>query len=152
VIVDHGGRSANVLQPDDTRAYALAELIPPTFQVTRTLSNAIGMYMETRKRFSSTRRQELASLLAVPLIRHMGLSPETSPDLLLCAVYVRTFLSEEHRSLANKQRAQSNLRTPLRPAPLNPPPQRTGPATIVQHEPAKVTEPIQVIASNDVNQ
>lgn len=155
VIVDRGGRAAAVYQPDDSRAFALAELIPPTFQVTRSLSKAIGMYMETRKRFSPARRSELASLLAIPLIRHMGLSPETSPDLLLCAVYVRTFLSEEHRAQANMQRTQAMRRMPTQPLSQNAPTANTtlsssGSGTAMQDEPVVVPQPTNVLSSADV--
>ncbi len=111
VIVDRGNRSPNVQQPDDTRAYTLAQIIPPTFQVSRTLSSAIGMYMETRKRFVPARRSEVAMTLARPLIRQMGLSSETSPDLMLCAMYVNIFLSEEHRNLVSEQRERANRQT-----------------------------------------
>jgi len=98
VILDRSGQAPTVYQPEDQRAYALAELIPPTFQVTRSLSKVVGLYMETRRRFSAPRRFELASTLARPLLPQLGLAAETSPDLLLCALYVRTFLSEEHRN------------------------------------------------------
>ena len=35
------GVSTN-LQPDDARAFALAEFVPPTFQISRTLARAVG--------------------------------------------------------------------------------------------------------------
>lgn len=109
VIVDRQNTLPTVSQPDDGRALALAEILPPTFQVSRSLSKSIGMYMETRKRFLPARRSEVAIHLARPLINHLGLMPDTSPDLLLCAIYARIFMSEDHRanSLAANRLAKS---------------------------------------------
>ncbi|MBX3422585.1 MAG: RDD family protein [Pirellulaceae bacterium] len=82
---------------DDVRAYGLAELIPANFQVGSSLAQALGLYMENRKRLKANRREEVAGLLARPLIQRFQLLPDTSHDLLLCALYVRSFLTEKQR-------------------------------------------------------
>lgn len=86
------------LNPDDNRAFALAELVPATFQVTRTLAQAIGLFMERRRGLSVQRREEVAGTLARPLIHEFGLPADTGCDLLLCALYVRTYHSQEQRA------------------------------------------------------
>lgn len=91
------GVSTN-LQPEDARAFSLAEYIPPTFQISRTLARAVGLYMERRRFLSPQRRQEVASNLAEPLFVQFDLRPDTSADLLLCALYVRIYHSEQQRA------------------------------------------------------
>ena len=83
--------------PDDVRAFGLAELIPPSFEVGSSLAQAVGQYMETRKRLSPRRREEIAGRVAGPLIRKFEMLPDTSADLLMCALYVQTYLSESQR-------------------------------------------------------
>lgn len=85
------------LQPEDLRVYSLAELIPPTFQISRTLARAVALYMERRVYLSPQRREEVAGNLAQPLLALFQLKPDTSADLLLCAIYVRIYHSQEHR-------------------------------------------------------
>lgn len=100
MVVWEGRRGHNVnLQPEDPRAYALAELIPPTIQFNRTLARAVALYMERRLFLAGARREEIAHNLAEPLLRQFELQPDTSADLLLCAIYVRMYHSQEHRDL-----------------------------------------------------
>lgn len=111
VVSEYGRRSAWNLQPEDLRAFGLEELIPPTFQPSNSLSQAVGLYMENRKRLSSTRRNEVSKHLAEPLIRQFELLPDTSSDLLLCALYTRIFLSAEQRE-QGRQRMRESVRRP----------------------------------------
>lgn len=106
MVVWEGRQGYNTnLQPEDPRAYSLSELIPPTFQVSRTLAKAVALYMERRVRLSVMRREEIASNLAKPLLEMFELRPDTSADLLLCAIYVRIYQSEDQR-LAKIQAAR----------------------------------------------
>jgi uncharacterized RDD family membrane protein YckC len=99
MVVWDGRRGFNMnLQPEDARAYALAELIPPTFQISRTLARNVALYMERRRFLSPLRREEIASNLAQPLCALFELLPDTSSDLLLCAMYVRIYHSEQQRA------------------------------------------------------
>jgi hypothetical protein len=52
------------------------------------------MYVDRRRFFQPERRREVARHLAEPLIRQFGLLPDTSHDLLLCALYYRTFIAD----------------------------------------------------------
>lgn len=85
------------IQPDDARAFGLAELIPPTFEVSSSLAQAIGLYMENRHRLGVGRREEVAAWIARPLVKSFELLPNTGNDLLLCAMYVRIFLSDQQQ-------------------------------------------------------
>jgi uncharacterized RDD family membrane protein YckC len=70
----------------------LAALVPPNYQVNRTLGLALAAYVERRPMFAWARRLEIARHLAEPLRQRFGLPPNTDPDLLLCALYQRSFL------------------------------------------------------------
>lgn len=109
VVVDRGQRSPWDLQPDDTRAFGLAELIPPTFVPSRSLSQAVGLYMENRQRLPPTRRTDVAKYVALPLIRKFELLPDTSYDLLMCALYVKIFMSE-NQQLVGRDQMRRNMR------------------------------------------
>ncbi|MCY2982087.1 MAG: RDD family protein [Planctomycetota bacterium] len=80
---------------EDTRVASLSELIPPNFRMTSTLAKAIALYAERRSRLSIGRRTELASHLSQPLLKQFGLLRDTSPDLLLCALYYREFVAKD---------------------------------------------------------
>ncbi len=84
--------------PDDIRAFGLSDLIPPTYQVGSSLAQAIGLYMENRKRLSLGRREEIAGKVARPLLRQFEMQDDTSADLFLCALYVRTYLTDQQRA------------------------------------------------------
>jgi uncharacterized RDD family membrane protein YckC len=119
VIVDRARRPPWDLQPDDPRAFGLAELIPPSFVANYTMTQSIGMYMENRRKLPMTRRLEVARHLAGPLMKKFEMLPDTSPDLLLSALFVRIFMSEQQQATGRDQMrnvlAQSNPRT-LRPS------------------------------------
>lgn len=119
MVVCDGRRGVSTnLQPEDARAFALAEYIPPTFQISRTLARTVGLYMERRRFLSPVRRQEIASNLAEPLLVQFELRPDTSADLLLCALYVRIYHSEQQRQAKLQSlRGQSYTRPSLVPAP-----------------------------------
>jgi uncharacterized RDD family membrane protein YckC len=85
------------LQPEDIRAYGLAELSPVNYQLSGSLAQNVGLYMENRRRLNPVRRNEIAKHLALPLIEKFELLSDTSCDLLLCALYVRTFMSQAQR-------------------------------------------------------
>lgn len=98
VISEHRRRSPWNMQPDDLRAFGLAEMIPATFPISSSLAQTAGLYMENRLRLSPARRVEVAKHVAHPLIKRFELLPDTSVDLLMCALYVRIFLSEDQQT------------------------------------------------------
>jgi len=99
VISEAHTSSLRPMTPEDPRAFGLAELIPATFSASHSLAQAIGHYMENRQRLSPARRSEVSKHLAEPLLDRFELLPDTSSDLLLCALYTRIFLSAEEQAL-----------------------------------------------------
>jgi hypothetical protein len=68
--------------------------LPVNFQLKRPLARAISAYVERRGSFSFGRRLEIARHVAEPLRERLNLPPNTNLDLLLCALYYRTFITE----------------------------------------------------------
>jgi len=97
-----------VARLEDPRAIQLAAYLPPNFVVSRSLAKSLATYVERRRFFTPPRRREVARHLAIPLLERFGLPPDTSYDLLLCALYYRTFIadrSQDERHLAEAQAA-----------------------------------------------
>jgi uncharacterized RDD family membrane protein YckC len=97
-----------VAKLDDPRAIQLAAYLPPNFVVHRSLARALATYVERRRFFTPPRRREVARHLAEPLLVRFGLPGDTSYDLLLCALFYRTFIadrSQDERMLADAQAA-----------------------------------------------
>jgi hypothetical protein len=92
VIVDQTKRMANVLKFRDDRVMQMADAIPSSFQVSRTLGLALSLYVQRRKVLSRARRKEISRHLGVPLCERFNLPPDTDHDLLLCGLYQKSFL------------------------------------------------------------
>jgi uncharacterized RDD family membrane protein YckC len=107
VVVDERSWLAGVSRVEDPRTPHLAELIPADFLVTRSMAQALSMYVDRRKYFSDARRREVARHLAEPLLRVFGLPPDTSWDLLLCALYYRTFIADRGDAAHRQARDES---------------------------------------------
>jgi len=108
VVVEERQWLTGVARLDDPRAIQLAAYLPPNFVVSRTLARTLATYVERRRFFTPPRRREVARHLAVPLLDRFGLPSDTSYDLLLCALYYRTFIadrSQDERLLAEAQAA-----------------------------------------------
>jgi uncharacterized RDD family membrane protein YckC len=94
VVVEERHWLTGVAKLDDPRAAQLADLLPADFQISRSLAQTLATYVDRRRFFSQARRQEVAGYLAAPLLRKFGLAPDTSHDLLLCALYYRAFIAD----------------------------------------------------------
>ena len=108
VVVEERRWLTGVAKLDDPRAIQLAAYLPPNFVVSRSMARALATYVERRRFFTPPRRREVARHLAEPLLERFGLPLDTSYDLLLCALYYRTFLadrSQDERLLAEAQAA-----------------------------------------------
>ncbi len=108
VVVEDRQWLTGVAKLDDPRAIQLAAYLPPNFVVNKSLAKALATYVERRRFFSIPRRREVAKHLAEPLLERFGLPLDTSYDLLLCALYYRTFIadrSQDERMLAEAQAA-----------------------------------------------
>jgi uncharacterized RDD family membrane protein YckC len=108
VVVEERQWLTGVARLEDPRAIQLAAYLPPNFVVSRSLAKSLATYVERRRFFTPPRRREVARHLAIPLLDRFGLPPDTSYDLLLCALYYRTFIadrSQDERHLAEAQAA-----------------------------------------------
>jgi len=94
VVVEEAGWLRGVVPIVEPEAIRLAGLIPAGFRASATLARALAAYVERRKQFSWTRRTEIAGPVAGPLQEQFRLPPNTNPDLLLCALYFRTFIAD----------------------------------------------------------
>lgn len=95
VVVESREQRFDLVKMDDQRTLQLANAIPASFDVSHSLARALSLYVDRRRMFSPRRREELARWLAGPLIELFRLPADTSGDLLLCALYFRTFYHEE---------------------------------------------------------
>lgn len=112
VVIEERQWLTGVAQLEDPRAIQLAAYLPPNFVVTRSLARTLATYVERRRFFTPPRRREVARHLAIPLLNRFGLPPDTSYDLLLCALYYRTFIadrSQDERRLAEAKAAASTM-------------------------------------------
>ncbi len=95
VIVEERKWLVGVARLEDPRAAQLASFLPADYVVSRTMARALALYVDRRRFFTIERRREVARHLAQPLIRQFGLMPDTSDDLLLCALYYRAFVADK---------------------------------------------------------
>src|SRR5688572_2761276 len=129
VVVEERQWLTGVAKLDDPRAIQLAAYLPPNFVVSRSMAKALATYVERRRFFTPPRRREVARHLAVPLLERFGLPPDTSYDLLLCALYYRTFIADRSQDEALLAQAQASkppspfgAMPPAAPPPYVPPP------------------------------
>lgn len=94
VVVEERKWLTGVAKLEDPRVAQLAGYIPADFVVSRTLAMTLSAYVDRRRFFSLPRRREVARHLAEPLMARFGFPADTSYDLLLCALYHRTFIAE----------------------------------------------------------
>ena len=83
----------------DSRVPELAEAIDKSFVVTPSMARTLAEYVDRRRVLPMPRATEIAKHMATPLIRTLGLREDTSADLLLCALYYRTYLEAEEGEL-----------------------------------------------------
>lgn len=95
VVIEQRSWLMGVAKLEDQRTSQLAQYLPPKFKVSRSLAKALATYVERRRYFSEPRRREIARHLGEPLLREFGLPADTSHDLLLCALYYRTFIADK---------------------------------------------------------
>jgi hypothetical protein len=119
VVIEERHWLTGVTKLEDERAAQLAEYMPPDFRVSRSLARSLATYVERRRFFTAARRREVARHLAEPLLEQFGMRRDTSHDLLLCALYYRTFVAD---------RAVDTLPTGLRgDSPFSAPSQNPNP-------------------------
>lgn len=95
VVIEDRSWLMKVAKIEDDRARLLAGYIPPNYVAPRSMVKAVATYVERRRYFTTARRREIARHLAQPLLEQFNLPADTSYDLMLCALYYRTFLSQQ---------------------------------------------------------
>lgn len=94
VVAEESPRLYGLAKVTEPEAIRLSEMIPINFQPSRSLARTLSMYVERRGGFALGRRAEIARHLGELLRVKFNLPPQTSYDLLLCAVYYRAFVAE----------------------------------------------------------
>ncbi len=94
VVVEERRLLRGVIQVDDAAVRNLASQLPANYRPSQSLARAISAYVERRRFFGAGRRAEISRIVGEPLCQRFGLPPETSHDLLMCAVYYHTFVVE----------------------------------------------------------
>ncbi|HTN77771.1 MAG TPA: RDD family protein [Pirellulaceae bacterium] len=115
VLIEERQWLTGAVKLEDPRAAQLAEYIPANFVVTRTMARAIASYADRRRFFSPARRREVARHLAEPLLTLFQLPLDTSHDLLLCALYHRTFVLQRADERAPAPRPTMQASAPSTP-------------------------------------
>ncbi|MCO8121409.1 RDD family protein [Stieleria sp. TO1_6] len=101
VVVDERKWQLPIAKVDDARVPALASYIPGDYLITRKMARTLATYVERRHFLTPQRRREVARNLSDPLIQRFDFRKDIDPDLLLYALYYKTFLSESHREPAD---------------------------------------------------
>jgi uncharacterized RDD family membrane protein YckC len=94
VVVERRSQLRGLAAMTQPEVVAFALNLPVNFAASRAMSQALSIYVARRDRFSPPRRFEIARTLAEPLCERWGLPADTNPDLLLCALYYRTFIAD----------------------------------------------------------
>jgi uncharacterized RDD family membrane protein YckC len=94
VVVEEPHWFRGVIRLHEPEAIRLASQVPAGFQASRTLARALATYVQRRTYFPEMRRMEIAQHLGEPLREKFHLPAGTNPDLLLCGLYQRTFITD----------------------------------------------------------
>lgn len=95
VVVERRSALRGVAPIQHEEVLRFAQNLPVHFVASRAMGHALSVYMARRELFSPARRFEIARTLAEPLCERFALPADTNPDLLLCALYYRTFIAEK---------------------------------------------------------
>ena len=100
VVIEEKGILLDTVKVGDPRVAQLAAELPAGFTVSHTMAQALATYVDRRQLFSPPRRREIARHLGEALVRKFGLPSDTSYDLLICALYHRTFTASQSEDVA----------------------------------------------------
>jgi uncharacterized RDD family membrane protein YckC len=78
---------------DDPRVPQLADIIPHDFYVSTDMAKALASFVDRRRFLPYQRVDEIAAHLARPILARIGLPSDTNYDLLLCAIYYKTYVA-----------------------------------------------------------
>lgn len=92
VVVEQPQRLPDLIRLESPAVVGLASRLPAGFVVSRSMARALAAYVQRRRQIPLARLAEIAFHVGEPLRVRLGLPRGTSHDLLLCALYYRTFL------------------------------------------------------------
>ncbi len=93
VVHEQKGWAHGLAQFEDVRVSQLADAIPHDFYVSTELAKALASFVDRRKVLHYQRVNEIAGHLARPILARIGMPSDTNYDLLLCALYYKTYVS-----------------------------------------------------------
>ena len=94
VIIDERSWQLPIAKVEDPRVPALASFFPADYRVSRSMARTLAIYAERRDYLTPDRRREVARHLTVPLIERFEFRNDIDPDLLMYALYYKTFLAD----------------------------------------------------------
>ncbi|TWT96354.1 RDD family protein [Neorhodopirellula pilleata] len=92
VIIDEKTWRLPTAKIDDPRVAPLSTFIPGDYAVSRSMARTLAIYVERRHYLTPARRAEIARHLTIPLLDRFNFDPKVDADLLMVALYYRTFL------------------------------------------------------------
>lgn len=95
VIFEEKKYRPDLIEFEDERVPKLAELIPADFVASRGLTQVVAEFAEKRKYLAPQRSADIAKHLADPLMDRFGILGNTDPDLFMCSLYHRLFVTQE---------------------------------------------------------
>jgi len=99
VIVDERGWQLPKAKVDDPRVTALSSYIPADYRVSRSMARTLAVYAERRHYLTPARRREVARHLTYHLVDRFEFREDIDPDLLMYALYYKTFLADHAAEL-----------------------------------------------------
>jgi uncharacterized RDD family membrane protein YckC len=94
VIIEEPQRHYGMVPMNEPEAIRLAGELPTGFTASRGLARALAAYVQRRQTFPWRRRIEIAMHVGEPLREKLNLPADVNYDLLLCALYYRTFITD----------------------------------------------------------
>jgi uncharacterized RDD family membrane protein YckC len=113
VVVETKHRLHGLVRMEQAAIHELAAQLPAQIHVSRSMAKALASYVARRSFFAPGRRAEIASVLGEPLVSQYGLPANTNHDLLLCALYYRTFVGRG--GMAQQKPAEQSRSAPSGP-------------------------------------
>lgn len=111
VVIEERAFLGNLIRFDDPIVANMAAILPADFAVSRSLGKALAAYADRRRYMTPSRRAEVARHVGAILVERFNLPLNTSHDLLLCALYHRTFVTQ-HEVVDSKQPFGSKAERP----------------------------------------
>ncbi len=116
VIIEQRPWQPGVVWTGTPEVIRLAGLVPASFQPDRSFSRTVALYVQRRRMFSWARRMEMSRHLGEPLRQKFDLPTRTDLDLLLCAIYHRTFITDRPQEPSSTE--PSSTGSPFQASPL----------------------------------